>query len=149
MSRDGQGSYFRRPRTGAGARRRWAGRWWLTRCARSTRPGQRCGARYQLAHGLPGALSPARRGWAGIEGCGGIGCPGGLESVHGQMRVVQAGGEETGLDSLLSAPAQRFVATVTVPGTGEAGEGLSLPYHGDGCAAALCCAGWRRGRTTA
>src|SRR5580693_5711135 len=35
-----QGSYFRRQRTGAGARRRWAERWWPTRCARSTRPGR-------------------------------------------------------------------------------------------------------------
>ena len=44
----------------------------------------------------------------------------GLESLHRRMRVVQEGGAETGLDTLLSAPAQRFVATVTVPGTGEA-----------------------------
>jgi len=62
---------------------------------------------------------------------------GGLESVHRQMRVVHEGGEETGLDSLLSAPAQRRVATVTIPGTGEAESELSLPYHGErlhGCA---------------
>jgi hypothetical protein len=56
----------------------------------------------------------------------------GLESTHGRMRVVHADGEETGLGSLLSAPADRLVTTVTVPGTGRAGEGLSLPYHGDG-----------------
>ena len=56
----------------------------------------------------------------------------GLESMHGRMRVVHADGEETGLGSLLSAPADRLVTTVTVPGTGQAGEGLSLPYHGDG-----------------
>jgi hypothetical protein len=55
---------------------------------------------------------------------------GGLESVHRHMRVVHEG-EETGLDTLLSAPAQRFVATVTVPGTGEAEKELSLPYHGE------------------
>ena len=55
----------------------------------------------------------------------------GLESVHRQMRVVHEGGEETGLDSLLSAPAQRRVATVTIPGTGEAESELSLPYHGE------------------
>jgi hypothetical protein len=54
---------------------------------------------------------------------------GGLESVHKQMRVVHEGGEETGLDSLLSAPARRFVATVTVPGTGQSESELSLPYH--------------------
>lgn len=56
---------------------------------------------------------------------------GGLESVHRQMRVVHEGGEESGLGSLLSAPAQRLVATVTVPGTGEAERELSLPYRGE------------------
>ena len=56
---------------------------------------------------------------------------GGLESVHRQMRVVDEGGAETGLDTLISAPAQRFVATVTVPGTGEAESELSLPYQGE------------------
>jgi hypothetical protein len=56
---------------------------------------------------------------------------GGLESVHRQMRVVQEGGAETGLDDLLSAPAQRLVATVTVAGTGETSSELSLPYHGE------------------
>ncbi len=55
---------------------------------------------------------------------------GGLESVHRQMRVVDHG-EETELGSLLSAPAQRFAATVTVPGAGEAESELSLPYHGE------------------
>jgi hypothetical protein len=56
---------------------------------------------------------------------------GGLQSVHRQMRVVHEGGGETGLDTLLSASAQRLVATVTVPGTGEAESELSLPYHGE------------------
>ncbi len=56
----------------------------------------------------------------------------GLESLHGRMRVVHPDGEETALSSLLSAPADRLVSTVTVSGTGRAGEGLSLPYHGDG-----------------
>ena len=56
----------------------------------------------------------------------------GLESLHGRMRVVRADGEETALCSLLSAPAGRPVTTVTVSGTGQAGEGLSLPYRGDG-----------------
>jgi hypothetical protein len=56
----------------------------------------------------------------------------GLESLHGRMRVVHADGEETALSSLLSAPADRLVSTVTVSGTGQAGEGLALPYHGDG-----------------
>jgi hypothetical protein len=56
----------------------------------------------------------------------------GLESLHRRMRVVHADGEETALSSLLSAPADRLVSTVTVSGTGQAGEGLSLPYHGGG-----------------
>src|SRR5580700_10466991 len=56
----------------------------------------------------------------------------GLESLHGRMRVVHADGEETALGSLLSAPADRLVTTVTVPGAGQAGGGLSLPYRGEG-----------------
>ncbi len=54
----------------------------------------------------------------------------GLESLHRRMRVADAGGGETGLDTLLSAPGQQRVTTVTVPGTGEAPGGLSLPYQG-------------------
>jgi hypothetical protein len=55
----------------------------------------------------------------------------GLESLHRRMRVVTADGAETGLDALLSAPAPRIPATVTVPGTGEAERELSVPYRGD------------------
>ena len=55
---------------------------------------------------------------------------GGLESLHQQMRVSQPGGQETGLDTLLSAPAQRPIATVTVQGTGETESEFSMPYHG-------------------
>ena len=54
----------------------------------------------------------------------------GLESLHRRMRVADADGGETGLDTLLSAPARRRVTTVTVPGTGQAADGLSLPYRG-------------------
>ena len=53
----------------------------------------------------------------------------GLESLHSRMRVADASGE-TGLDTLLSAPGHRRVTTVTVPGTGPPGDGLSLPYRG-------------------
>jgi len=56
---------------------------------------------------------------------------GGLESLHRQMRVAGEGGEETGLDTLLSAPAQGLPATVTVSGSGVAETELSLPYHGE------------------
>lgn len=55
----------------------------------------------------------------------------GLDSLHRQMRVVHAGGEETGLGTLLSAPGERRFTAVTVPGTGQADEELSLPYQGD------------------
>ena len=55
---------------------------------------------------------------------------GGLESLHRRMRVADAAGGETGLDTLLSAPARRRVTTVTVPGAGQAADGLSLPYRG-------------------
>jgi hypothetical protein len=56
---------------------------------------------------------------------------GGLESLYREMRVALEGGQEAGLDTLLSAPAQRLYATVTVSGTGEAESELSLPYHGE------------------
>ena len=55
----------------------------------------------------------------------------GLESLHRRMRIVPAGGEETGLDTVLFAPAQRSLATVAVSGTGDAERELSLPYHGE------------------
>ena len=56
----------------------------------------------------------------------------GLASAHQRMQVVLPDGAESGLDTLLSAPAQRLITTVTVPGTGQADDGLSLPYRGDG-----------------
>ena len=55
----------------------------------------------------------------------------GLESLHRRMRVVPPAGAETGLDMLLSAPAQRSLETATVPGGGAAVAELSLPYHGE------------------
>jgi hypothetical protein len=55
----------------------------------------------------------------------------GLESLHRQMHVVAAGGEETGLAGLLSAPAERTFDTVTVAGTESAERELSVPYQGE------------------
>lgn len=55
----------------------------------------------------------------------------GLESVHRRMRVAHADGTETGLGTLLSAPGHQRLTAVTVPGTGQADDGLALPYHGD------------------
>ena len=55
----------------------------------------------------------------------------GLESLHRQMRVAGDGSKETGLDTLLSEPAQGLPDTVTVPGSGAAETELSLPYRGE------------------
>jgi hypothetical protein len=55
----------------------------------------------------------------------------GLESLHRQMHVVTAGGEEIGLAGLLSAPAERTFDTVAVSGTGSAERELSVPYQGE------------------
>ncbi|HBW18331.1 MAG TPA: hypothetical protein DEH11_04630, partial [Actinobacteria bacterium] len=55
----------------------------------------------------------------------------GLRSAHQRMRVLTEGGEEAGLDALLSAPARQPVSTVTIAGTGAAETELSLPYRGD------------------
>jgi hypothetical protein len=55
----------------------------------------------------------------------------GLESLHRRMRVLPPDGAETGLDTLLSAPAQRSVDTVTVPGLGSPETELVVPYRGD------------------
>jgi hypothetical protein len=55
----------------------------------------------------------------------------GLESLHRQMRVAQEGDQEAGLDTLLTAPAHRRFATVTVAGTGQAEAELSVPYRGE------------------
>jgi hypothetical protein len=54
----------------------------------------------------------------------------GLESLHRRMRVTGSGGEEAGLDCLLTRPAERMPATVTVSGTGPAVTELTLPDNG-------------------
>ena len=55
----------------------------------------------------------------------------GLDSLHTRMRVAAPGGDETSLDSLLTAPARHRFVTATVHGTGEAEREFSLPYHGE------------------
>ena len=55
---------------------------------------------------------------------------GGLGSLHRQLRVAGQGGEEPGLDTLLSAPAQQLPGTITVSGSAPAETELSLPYRG-------------------
>jgi len=55
----------------------------------------------------------------------------GLESLHRRMRVIGRDGEEAGLDALVSAPADRTLATVTVAGTGTAERELAVPYRGE------------------
>ena len=56
---------------------------------------------------------------------------GGLDSLHTRMRVAGPGGDETGLGSLLTAPARHRFVTATVHGTGEAEREFALPYHGE------------------
>ena len=55
----------------------------------------------------------------------------GLASLHRRMRVVGPDGEETGLDTLVSAPARCVLTAVTVAGTGAAESELSVPYRGE------------------
>jgi hypothetical protein len=55
----------------------------------------------------------------------------GVGSLHARMRVSGPDGEETGLDDLLSAPAQASFATLSVPGTAQPETELSLPYRGE------------------
>jgi hypothetical protein len=55
----------------------------------------------------------------------------GLKSLYQRMRVAGPGDAETGLEALVSAPADGTLATVTVAGTGTAEDGLSVPYRGE------------------
>jgi hypothetical protein len=55
----------------------------------------------------------------------------GLDSLYRRMRVVGPGGEETGLDALISEPARRVPDTVTVTGSGAADQELAVPYRGE------------------
>jgi len=54
----------------------------------------------------------------------------GLSSLHTRMRVCWPDGAETGLDAMLSAPAQASFAMLSVPGAGPRETELSLPYRG-------------------
>jgi hypothetical protein len=65
----------------------------------------------------------SKQAWLAIAGAG-------LASLHQRMKVIGPGGDEAGLDTLLSAPPWRPLATATVTGAGEAESGFSLPYHG-------------------
>jgi len=56
---------------------------------------------------------------------------GGLGSLHARMRAVLPGGEESGLDELLTRPARRSLGTETVTGAGEAEKEFALPYRGE------------------
>jgi hypothetical protein len=55
----------------------------------------------------------------------------GLESLHRRMRTIGRDGQETGLDTLVSAPAGGGLATATVAGTAVAERELSVPYRGE------------------
>jgi hypothetical protein len=55
----------------------------------------------------------------------------GLGSLRRRMRAVLPGGDEGGLDELLTAPARRSLGTATITGAGEAEKELALPYRGE------------------
>jgi hypothetical protein len=54
----------------------------------------------------------------------------GLDSVYRQLRAVDAGGGESGLDALLTVPAGRPLSWVPVTGTAAALAELAVPYRG-------------------
>src|SRR6516225_368991 len=55
----------------------------------------------------------------------------GLASLHGRMRVIRPGEPETGLGTLISAPAQHELAAIQVAGGGTADRELAVPYRGE------------------
>jgi len=55
----------------------------------------------------------------------------GLASLHSRMRVVRHGEPETGLGTLVSAPARHGLAAVRVAGDGTAERELAVPYRGE------------------
>jgi hypothetical protein len=55
----------------------------------------------------------------------------GLGSLHARMRAALPGGDEGGLDELLTLPAKRSLGTATIAGAGEAEHELALPYRGE------------------
>src|SRR5215467_5719659 len=55
----------------------------------------------------------------------------GLASLHGQMCVVSADGQEGDLAELQTRAPSRPLHTVTIEGAADPEEGLSLPYRGD------------------
>ena len=54
----------------------------------------------------------------------------GLDSLYRQLRAVGADGAESGLDTLLTAPARRALSLVPVSGTAAAPGTLAVPYRG-------------------
>ena len=55
----------------------------------------------------------------------------GLASLHGRMRVIRPDGPETGLGTLVSAPARHELAAIQVAGGGTADSELAVPYRGE------------------
>jgi hypothetical protein len=55
----------------------------------------------------------------------------GLASLHQRMRVARPPAAEAGLEVLRTAPAERPLATVEVPGTDPPEKELAVPYRGD------------------
>ncbi|HUG83852.1 MAG TPA: hypothetical protein VMM13_04765 [Euzebya sp.] len=55
----------------------------------------------------------------------------GLAALHDRMRVIDASGEEVGLDHLLRAGAEATPETLTVVGTSPPEEELTVPFRGE------------------
>jgi hypothetical protein len=54
----------------------------------------------------------------------------GLDSLYRQLRAVDADGAESGLDTVLTRPARRSLATAAVTGTAAPQTSLAVPYRG-------------------
>ena len=76
-------------------------------------------------------FSPPRGSGTAVEGCRAVGCPRRAGFTARPDAGHGAGGTETGLDAMLSAPALASFATLSVPGAGQRETELSLPYHGE------------------
>ena len=89
----------------------------------------------KLAHRLPGALPPARRGGPGVPGRPRCRWPGtGWRRCTERMRFIGPDGAETGLGALVSAPAARKLAAARSTGTGRPSGSCRCRTAASGCA---------------
>jgi hypothetical protein len=104
--------------------------------ADALRPADEAGARQaeQEANWRTGYITHFRRlveaGLASADAAAGM-AQAGLDSLYRQLRAVDPGGAESGLEELLTAPARQALGTAAVTGTAAPAEGLAVPYRGD------------------